>query len=32
MAERLAIKASNGIPAGREALGYDSDTVRPATC
>ena len=29
MAERLAIKASNGTPTGLEVLGYDSDTVMP---
>lgn len=28
-AEALGIKAEGGTPAGMEALGYDSDTVRP---
>jgi hypothetical protein len=29
MAEKLGIKAQAGLPAGLEALGYDSDTVMP---
>ena len=29
MAEKLGIKAEAGLPAGLEALGYDSDTVLP---
>lgn len=29
MADRLGIKAESGLPAGLEALGYDSDTVMP---
>ncbi|MBQ0727682.1 MAG: redoxin domain-containing protein [Thalassolituus oleivorans] len=29
MAKRLGIAALNGLPAGLEALGYDSDTVMP---
>lgn len=29
MAEKLGIKAENGLPAGLQALGYDSDTVMP---
>jgi hypothetical protein len=29
MAEHLGIKAVNGLPAGLEAAGYDSDMVMP---